>query len=104
MFKNKKIFLAGHNGHVGTAIIKKLKYLGYKNIIVADRKKLDLTNQSQVFKFIKKVKPFFVIIAAAKVGGILANNFYRAEFIYENLAMQNNLLHLCKTHVLNYFA
>ena len=93
MFKNKKIFLAGHTGHVGTAIIKKLKYLGYKKIIVADRKKLDLTNQSQVFKFIKKKKPFFIIIAAARVGGILANNSYRAEFIYENLTMQNNLIH-----------
>jgi|TARA_B110000114_G_scaffold176874_1_gene208026 GDP-L-fucose synthase len=93
MLKNKKIFLAGHNGHVGTAILKKLKYLGYKKIIVADRKKLDLTNQSQVFKFIKKTKPFFIIIAAARVGGILANNSYRAEFIYENLTMQNNLIH-----------
>ena len=93
MLKNKKIFLAGHNGHVGTAIIKKLKKLGYKKIIVADRKKLDLTNQSQVFNFIKKTKPFFVIIAAARVGGILANNSYRAEFIYENLTMQNNLIH-----------
>ena len=93
MLKNKKIFLAGHNGHVGTAIIKKLKNLGYKKIIVADRKKLDLTNQSQVFNFIKKTKPFFVIIAAARVGGILANNSYRAEFIYQNLTMQNNLIH-----------
>ena len=93
MLKNKKIFLAGHNGHVGTAIIKKLKYLGYKKIIIADRKKLDLTNQSHVFNFIKKTKPFFVIIAAARVGGILANNSYRAEFIYENLSIQNNLIH-----------
>ena len=93
MLKNKKIFLAGHNGHVGTAIIKKLKYLGYKKIIIADRKKLDLTNQSHVFNFIKKTKPFFVIIAAARVGGILANNSYRAEFIYENLTIQNNLIH-----------
>ena len=93
MLKNKKIFLAGHNGHVGTAIIKKLENLGYKKIIVADRKKLDLTNQSQVFNFIKKTKPFFVIIAAARVGGILANNSYRAEFIYQNLTMQNNLIH-----------
>ena len=93
MLKNKKIFLAGHNGHVGTAILKKLKYLGYKKIIIADRKKLDLTNQSQVFNFLKKKKPFFVIIAAARVGGIVANNSYRAEFIYQNLSIQNNLIH-----------
>jgi len=93
MLKNKKIYLAGHNGHVGTAIIKKLKYLGYKKIIVADRKKLDLTNQSQVFNFLKITKPFFVIIAAARVGGIVANNTYRAEFIYQNLSIQNNLIH-----------
>lgn len=93
MLKNKKIFLAGHNGHVGRAILKKLKYLGYKKIIVVNRKKLDLTNQIQVFNFLKKTKPFFVIVAAAKVGGILANNYYRADFIYQNLAIQNNLIH-----------
>ena len=93
MFKNKKVFLAGHNGHVGKAILKKLKLKGYKKIIVADRKKLDLTNQQKVFKFLKKIKPFFVIIAAARVGGILANNSYRAEFIYQNLEIQNNLIH-----------
>ena len=93
MLKNKKIFLAGHNGHVGTAILKKLKYLGYKKVIIANRKKLDLTNQSQVFNFLKKKKPVFVIIAAARVGGIVANNSYRAEFIYQNLSIQNNLIH-----------
>ena len=93
MLKNKKIYLAGHNGHVGKAILKKLKLLGYKNILTANRKKLDLTNQRKVFKFLKKNKPFFVIIAAARVGGIVANNKYRAEFIYENLSIQNNLIH-----------
>ena len=93
MLKNKKIFLAGHNGHVGTAILKKLKYLGYKKVIIANRKKLDLTSQSQVFNFLKKKKPVFVIIAAARVGGIVANNSYRAEFIYQNLSIQNNLIH-----------
>ena len=93
MLKNKKIFLAGHNGHVGRAILKKLKHLGYKKVIIANRKKLDLTNQSQVFNFLKKKKPFFVIIAAARVGGIVANNTYRAEFIYQNLSIQNNLIH-----------
>ena len=93
MLKNKKIFLAGHNGHVGSAILKKLKYNGYKNIIIAEKKNLDLSNQSQVFNFIKQKKPYFVIIAAARVGGILANNLYRAEFIYQNLTIQNNLIH-----------
>ncbi len=93
MLKNKPIYLAGHNGHVGKAILKKLKLLGYKKIIVADRSKLDLTNQKKVFNFLKKKKPFFVIVAAARVGGIVANNTYRAEFIYENLSIQNNLIH-----------
>ena len=91
--KSKKIFLAGHNGHVGKAIFKKLKQNGYKKIITVPKKKLDLTNQNQVFNFLKKIKPFYVIIAAARVGGILANNKYRAEFIYQNLAIQNNLIH-----------
>lgn len=92
MFK-KKIFLAGHKGHVGSAILRRLKRLGYKNIILAERKQLDLTNQSKVFKFLNKKKPYIVIIAAAKVGGIIANNTYRAQFIYENLSVQNNLIH-----------
>ena len=93
MLKNKKIYLAGHNGHVGKAILKKLKLLGYSKIIVASRGKLDLTDQKEVFKFLKYNKPYFVIIAAARVGGIVANNTYRAEFIHENLSIQNNLIH-----------
>ena len=93
MLKNKKIYLAGHNGHVGKAILKKLKLLGYSKIIVASRGKLDLTDQKKVFKFLKYNKPHFVIIAAARVGGIVANNTYRAEFIHENLSIQNNLIH-----------
>ena len=93
MSKNQRIYLAGHKGHVGQAILKKLKLAGYRKIIVADRKKLDLTNQQKVFNFLKKNKPFLVIIAAARVGGILVNNKYRAEFIYENLTIQNNLIH-----------
>ena len=93
MLKNKKIFVAGHTGHVGSAIVRKLKFLGYKKIILANRKQLDLTNQKKVFSFLKKKKPYYVIIAAARVGGILANNNYRAEFIYENLTIQNNLIH-----------
>jgi len=88
-----KIFVAGHNGLVGSAIVKKLKAKGYKNILTADRKKLDLLDQKAVFNYLKKNKPKIVIIAAAKVGGISANNEFGAEFIYENLQIQNNLIH-----------
>lgn len=91
--KNIKIFLAGHNGMVGSAILKKLKNYGYKKIITRNRKELDLTNQEKTFKFLKKHKPFFVIIAAAKVGGIGANNKFKDQFIYENLQIQNNIIH-----------
>ena len=91
--KNSKIFVAGHNGLVGSAIVRKLKNEGYKKIITANRKKLDLTNQSQVLKFFTKKKPHFIFIAAAKVGGIYSNNKYRAEFIYSNLSIQINIIH-----------
>ncbi len=91
--KNSKIFLAGHNGLVGSAILRRLNILGYKNILTVDKKKLDLTNQKKVFLFLKLNRPQAIIIAAAKVGGINANNNYRADFIYENLAIQNNLIH-----------
>ena len=91
--KNSKIFVAGHNGLVGSAIVRKLKDEGYKKIITANRKKLDLTNQSQVLKFLRKKKPHFIFIAAAKVGGIYSNNKYRAEFIYSNLSIQINIIH-----------
>jgi len=91
--KRSKIYVAGHNGLVGSAIVRRLKFFGYKNIIIVDRKILDLTNQLKVLKFLKKTKPKFIIIAAAKVGGINANNKYRADFIYENLSIQNNLIH-----------
>ncbi len=88
-----KIFLAGHKGLVGSAILRKLKAAGYKNVINIDRKNLDLLNQAEVFKFLEINKPSAVIIAAAKVGGIQANKQNSAEFIYENLAIQNNLIH-----------
>ena len=88
-----KIFVAGHNGLVGSAIVKKLKSKGYKDILTVERKKLDLLDQKAVFNYLKKNKPEIVIIAAAKVGGIHANNEYGAEFIYENLQIQNNLIH-----------
>ena len=78
---------------VGSAICRLLHNRGYKNLITASRSQLDLTNQEKVFKFFKKNKPEAVIIAAAKVGGILANDTLRASFLYENLAIQNNLIH-----------
>ena len=91
--KKSKIFLAGHNGMVGSAILKKLKSSGFKNIITILKKKLNLLNQKKVEKFIKRTRPEIVIIAAARVGGILANNNYKANFIYENLMIQTNLIH-----------
>ena len=90
---NFKIFVAGHNGLVGSAIIRKLKKRGYKNILIADRLKLDLTKQLDVYNFLKKNKPNYIFIAAAKVGGIYSNNRYKAEFIYSNLSIQNNIIH-----------
>ena len=90
--KKSKIFVAGHNGLVGSAIVRKLKEKGYKKIITIKKSKLDLTNQSKVFNFLKKNKPKFIFIAAAKVGGIYSNNKFRAEFIYSNLSIQNNII------------
>tara|TARA_Y100000389_G_scaffold57323_1_gene53351 strand:+ start:792 stop:1727 length:936 start_codon:yes stop_codon:yes gene_type:complete len=90
---SSKIYLAGHSGLVGSAILRKLKKDGYKNIVISNRKKLDLTNQSKVFNFLKQIKPDFIFIAAAKVGGIYSNNKFKADFIYENLMIQNNLIH-----------
>ena len=88
-----KIFLAGHKGLVGSAILRKLKKKGYKKIITEDKKKIKLLNQHEVFKFLRKNKPQIVIIAAARVGGIHANSVYGGDFIYENLQIQNNLIH-----------
>ncbi len=85
--------MAGHNGLVGSSILRKLKKKNYKNIILADRKKLNLLDQKKVFNFLKKNKPKIVIIAAAKVGGIYHNSLNGADFIYENLQIQNNLIH-----------
>ena len=93
MDKKSKIFVAGHNGLVGSAILRLLKFKGYKNIVVKNKKELDLTNQNDVIKFFKHEKPKKIIMAAAKVGGIVANNKYRAEFIYENLSIQTNIIH-----------
>ena len=91
--KNDKIFLAGHNGMAGSAILKKLKLRGYKKIITVSKSKLNLLDQKKVEIFLKKKKPKIVIIAAARVGGILANNNNKANFLYENLMIQTNLIH-----------
>jgi GDP-L-fucose synthase len=93
MNKNSKIYIAGHRGLVGSAIVKNLNAKGYTNLVYRTHKELDLTNQSAVEEFFKTEKPEYVILAAAKVGGIVANNTYRADFIYENLAIQNNVIH-----------
>ena len=90
---NSKIYIAGHQGLVGSAIYRKLKLRGYKNLIVKTRRQLDLNNQNKVLNFLKKTKPKFIFIAAAKVGGVYANNTYKAEFIFENLNIQNNIIH-----------
>jgi GDP-L-fucose synthase len=90
---NKKVYLAGHTGMVGSAIFRELQTRGYKNIITKDLSELDLRNQSEVKKFFEESRPEIVIIAAAKVGGILANNTYRAEFLYDNLMIEANLIH-----------
>jgi len=89
---NSKIYVAGHKGLVGSAIIRELKRKGYKNILVANRKKLNLTNQLSVLRFLKKNKPNFIFLAAAKVGGIYSNKSYKADYIYENLAIQSNII------------
>jgi len=91
--KNSKIFLTGHLGLVGSAILRLLKSKGYKNILCASRSEVDLRDQKKVFKFLEKHKPEFVINAAAKVGGIQANDTFKAEFIYDNLSIQSNIIH-----------
>lgn len=96
MKKKDKIFLAGHKGLVGSAVLRKLKKLNYKNIILANKKELNLLDQSKVFNFLKKKKIKSIIICAAKVGGIKANNDFKGNFIYENLTIQNNLIHGAK--------
>ncbi len=93
MEKSAKIYVAGHNGMVGSAIVRKLVEKGYENIITRNSKELDLRNQQLVADFFAAEQPEYVFLAAAKVGGIIANNTYRADFIYENLAIQNNIIH-----------
>lgn len=91
--KEAKIYVAGHRGLVGSAILKNLQSKGYTNFVLKTHAELDLTSQTEVAEFFAKEKPEYVILAAAKVGGIVANNTYRADFIYENLMIQNNVIH-----------
>lgn len=93
MEKESKIYVAGHRGMVGSAIVRKLISLGYTNLLTRTSAELDLRNQQQVAVFFEVEKPEYVFLAAAKVGGIVANNTYRADFLYENLAIQNNIIH-----------
>lgn len=99
MKKDSKIYVAGHKGLVGSEIVKVLKENGYTNIITRTHDKLDLMNQKKTKKFFKKNKPEYVFVASAKVGGIVANSTYPAEFIYNNLQIQNNIIH--NAHVYN---
>lgn len=98
MEKDSKIYIAGHRGMVGSALVRKLKNEGYTQIVTRTSKELDLTNQQAVKQFFTEEKPEYVILAAAKVGGILANNTYRGQFIYENLMIQNNVIHQSYVH------
>jgi len=98
MEKNSKIYIAGHRGLVGSAILKNLQEKGYTNLITRTHAQLDLTNQQAVAEFFEEEKPEYVFLAAAKVGGIVANNTYRADFIYENLAIQNSVMHQSYLH------
>jgi len=93
MKKNTKIYIAGHSGLVGAAIVRVLKEKGYTNLIMRTHAELDLTNQDATRTFFEKEKPEYIILAAAKVGGIYANNKYPAEFIYQNMAIQTNVIH-----------
>jgi len=95
---NSKIFVAGHNGMVGSAIVRKLKKEGYTNLIIMNHSELDLTIQDQVEQFFRMIEPEYVFLAAAKVGGIVANNTYPADFINNNLLIQTNVIHQCYVH------
>jgi GDP-L-fucose synthase len=97
MEQNSKIFVAGHRGMVGSAIVRKLESLGFTNIITRNSSELDLRSQAAVDEFFAKEKPVYVILAAARVGGILANNTYRAQFLYDNLMIESNVIHAAHT-------
>lgn len=98
MNKDSKIYVAGHRGLVGSALKENLQQKGYHNIVTRTHKELDLTNQQEVADFFDTEKPEYVFLAAAKVGGIVANNVYRADFIYDNMMIQNNVIHQSYRH------
>lgn len=98
MDKNSKIYVAGHRGLVGSAIVNNLQARGYTNLVFRTHGQLDLLDQRAVAEFFSEEKPEYVFLAAAKVGGIVANNTYRADFIYENLMIQNNIIHQSYVH------
>ena len=93
MDKNAKIYIAGHRGMVGSAILRALENAGFSNLVYRGSNELDLTDQREVIDFFKDEKPEYVFLAAAKVGGILANNTYRGQFLYENLMIESNVIH-----------
>ena len=97
MEKNDKIYIAGHSGMVGSSIVRRLEKDGFKNLVLRTHKELDLINQNEVSQFFNEEKPEIVLLAAAKVGGIQANNMYRGQFLYENLMIQNNIIHTAHT-------
>jgi len=96
--KNAKVYIAGHLGLVGSAILQNLRTKGYTNFLLRSIDELDLMNQQAVLDFFEKERPDYVFLAAAKVGGIIANNTYRGQFIYENLQIQNNVIHASYVH------
>ena len=101
MEKSAKIFVAGHRGMVGSAIVRKLEAEGYTNIITRTHAELDLIRQDQVEAFFNSEKPDYVFLAAARVGGIWGNNTYPAQFIYQNIAIQTNIIHASYTNNVN---
>jgi GDP-L-fucose synthase len=98
MKANDKIYIAGHRGMVGSAILRKLQGEGFTNLVLRTSQELDLRNQQQVTDFFNQEKPAYVFVAAARVGGIIANNTYRADFLYENMMIQNNVIHASYTN------
>lgn len=98
MEKDSKIYVAGHTGMVGSALVRKLRQKGFRNIVLRSSSELDLTQQLEVQNFFNEEKPDYVFLAAAKVGGIMANNTYRGQFLYENLMIQNNVIHQSYVH------
>jgi GDP-L-fucose synthase len=98
MERHSKIYVAGSSGMVGSAIVRRLRHEGYSNILLTSSKQLDLRNQRSVEQFFSSEKPQYIFLAAAKVGGILANNTYRADFLYENLMIESNVIHQSYVH------